>query len=283
MLKRALSLCLVLVLFGSLGCSKVRVSQGEEAVLIMKPWFPWSTEGVAPQPVKTGLAWIAWTTDYVTVDMKPLQFSVHFDDLMSQDGVPLDFDGVIRLRILNSVNMVSTFGEDWYKTNVEKEFMTRVRQAVRKHGMNETAIKTEAIEAIDLEVSDGMKAYLEEAHIPAELIAITVGKANPPDSVKSQRIETAAQQQRALTEAQRKLAEDARMEAEQSRAAADNAYRNAMSLDPAQFIQLEQIHMFDRVCVKHPDGSGGGCTFLVGQTGATPVIPVGKPAPPPAP
>jgi hypothetical protein len=43
---------------------------------------------------------------------------------------------------------------------------------------------------------------------------MTVGRANPPDSVKNQRIEAAAQQQRIQTETQRKLAEDSRLQAE---------------------------------------------------------------------
>ena len=45
-----------------------------------------------------------------------------------------------------------------------------------------------------------------------------MGRANPPDSIKNQRIETAAQEQRANAEKQRKLAEDQRKEAEQARA-----------------------------------------------------------------
>lgn len=46
--------------------------------------------------------------------------------------------------------------------------------------------------------------------------------------------------------------------AEESRAAADNAYRNAMSLSTAQFIQLETIRMQRDVCDK------SACTFIAG-------------------
>jgi hypothetical protein len=93
---------------------------------------------------------------------------------------------------------------------------------------------------------------------------MTVGRANPPDAIKNQRIETAAQEQRANTEKQRKLAEDQRLQAELSRANADNAYRNQMSLSPEQFLRLEAIHMQRDVCAK------GGCTFIAGDV--TPVI-----------
>lgn len=170
--------------------------------------------------------------------------------------------------------MVSDFGEQWYENNVEAEVINRVRNAVRKHGMNETAIDTEAIDSIDREVTEGLLAYIKDAGLPVELIQFTVGKANPPDSVKTQRIETASQQQRALTEQERKKAEDQRKEAEESRAKADNAYRSAMDMSPEQFIALENIKMLREVCLRHPDGSGGGCTFLVGQTNTSPVIPI---------
>jgi len=80
----------------------------------------------------------------------------------------------------------------------------------------------------------------------------------------------ATQQQRQLTEAERKLAEDQRYEAEISRAQTDNAYRNALSLTPAQFIQLESINMPRTACAQDP-----GYTFIIGSS-LTPVLSVGK-------
>ncbi|MFN0316766.1 MAG: hypothetical protein ACKVQA_17225 [Burkholderiales bacterium] len=77
---------------------------------------------------------------------------------------------------------------------------------------------------------------------------------------------TAAQQQRRNTEDQRILAEDARKAAEMARAAAGNAYRNAMQLDPAQFVQLEAIKRYSDACSKSP------CTII---QGSVPIV-VGK-------
>jgi len=256
-----------IILFGLLMISPLAIltslitfvspNAGQEAVLIHKPIF-FGHGGVDETPVKTGRSIVWFTTQYVIVSMQPQQFEVHFDDLMSSDGVPLDFDGVIRLLVTDSVKLIRQFGPGWYATNIEAEFRNRVRQAVRKHGMNETAISTKAIEEIDKEVSISMSDYLRKAEIPVKLVDVTVGKANPPDSIKHQRVETAAQQQRKLTEEQRKIAEDARKDAEASRAIADNAYREAMKLDPNQFLQLENIKMMRDVC------SDGKCTFLVG-------------------
>jgi hypothetical protein len=98
--------------------------------------------------------------------------------------------------------------------------------------MNETAISTTALDAIDGGIRDGLIAFMKEKALPVKLITMTVGRANPPDAIKNQRIETAAQEQRIQTEQQKKKAEDARLQAETSRAGADNAYREAMHLSP---------------------------------------------------
>lgn len=254
-----------MAVFFATGCQRSSPDAGHEIVLVAKPLL-FGHGGIDREPVKTGSTFIALTTSEVDVDMQPRQYPVHFDDLMSSDGVPLDFDAVIRLQVTNSVDLISNFGEKWYTNNVEKEFQNRVRQAVRKHGMNETAISTTAIEAIDKEVSDAIEAYLVSAKLPVRLIQVTVGKANPPDSVKNQRIETAAQEQRALTEAKRKLAEDARKMAEESRASADNAFRNAMQMSPDQYLRLETIKMQWDVC------RGGKCTFLFSDGKVTPIV-----------
>lgn len=254
----------LLAAIASTGCN-ASPDAGHEAVLIKKPLI-FGHGGVADEPVKTGLTFIAPTTGAIYVNMQPIQFTEHFDDLMSSDGVPLDFDSVLRLKITESVRLIRDFGPKWYENNVQAEYRNRVRQAVRKHGMNETAISTVAVEAIDSEVTEAMEKYLSSIKIPVLFVQMTVGKANPPDSIKNQRIETAAQQQRVMTEQQRKLAEDERKAAESSRAVADNAYRNMMQLSPEQFLRLETIKMQRDVCSK------GGCSFIVTDGKITPIV-----------
>lgn len=232
---------------------------GKEAVLIMKPWF-FGSGGVHPTPVKTGREFIAVTTEVVYVDMRPFQYEIHFDDFMSKDGVPLDFDAVIRLQVTDSVKLISQFGDHWYVNNLGAEFTNRVRQAVRKFHMNETAIDTTAIDSIDEEVTQSLTKHIQESGLPVKLIQVTVGKANPPDAIKDQRIHTAEQQQRILTESERKKAEDARLAAEDSRARADNAYmmqtREGMKLTTDQWLKLEIINMQKEACKQ------GTCYFV---------------------
>jgi regulator of protease activity HflC (stomatin/prohibitin superfamily) len=261
-----------LVLFALLatGCNKFSPDAGHEIVLVEKPWF-FGHGGVDPDPIRTGLTFGAVTTDGVDVYMQPQKFETELPDTMTSDGVPITFHAISVIQVVDSVSLIKNFGADWYKNNMEEQFKTMVRQAVRKRGMNETAISTTALDAIDGEIRDELVNFIRDKNLPVKLITMTVGKANPPDAIKNQRIETATQEQRIQTEKQTKLAEDQRQQAEQSRANADNAYREAMHLSPEQFIQLKTIEMQAQVC---GEKGKANCTFI--QNGATPVYNLGK-------
>jgi regulator of protease activity HflC (stomatin/prohibitin superfamily) len=263
---RYLSGSIGIFLLLSVGCTIVEPDAGQQAVLIDKPWF-FGHGGVRDKPVLPGLAYAWISTQKIYVNMFPQQYDGNFNDLMSSDGVPLDFHAIIRLQVIDPVTLIRDFGQDWYKNNVEQEFFNRVRSAVKKHGMNETAIETSAIDQIDAEVTQSVASYLSETKLPVRLLKITVGKANPPDAVRNQRVETAQQEQRVLTEQKRNLAEQSRKAAEQSRAEADNAYRNAMNLSPAQFVDMERIKMQTSVCAI-PEAK---CTFIIGSQ-VSPVV-----------
>jgi regulator of protease activity HflC (stomatin/prohibitin superfamily) len=249
------------------GCSSYTPDAGHEVVLIEKPYF-FGHGGVDPDPVKAGRIYTAWSTEGEDVYMQPTKYEIEMSDMMTSDGVPITFHAIMVIQVTNSVDLIKNFGNKWYQNNLEEPFKTMVRQAVRKRGMNETAISTTALDAIDTEIRDQLIAFIVSKKLPVQLVTMTVGRANPPDAIKNQRIETAAQEQRIQTERQKKLAEDSRLQAEQSRANADNAYRESMHLSPEQFIQLEQIHMLREVCPH------SGCTFI--QNGATPVYNLGK-------
>ena len=237
------------------GCSSYAPDAGHEVVLVKKPWF-FGHGGVVDEPVKTGRTFRAVTTEGIDVEMRPQRFEADLPDTMTSDGVPITFHAIVTLQVTDSVALIKNFGERWYSNNVEQPFGQFVRQAVRKRGMNETAISTTALDEIDAEIRENLSAFIKANQIPVKLVTMTVGRANPPDAIKSQRIETAAQEQRVQTEKQIKLAEDQRKAAEEARAAADNAYRQALGLSPEQYVQLKQIEMQRDVCLK------GGCTFI---------------------
>jgi len=247
-------------------CSVYAPDAGHEVVLVDKPWL-FGHGGVESEPVKTGRTWTAITTDGIDVYMQPQKLEAELPDTMTSDGVPITFHAIMVVQVVDSVSLIKNFGANWYRNNMEEQFKTMVRQAVRKRGMNETAISTTALDGIDTEIRDSLLAFIQDKGLPIRLVTMTVGRANPPDAIKSQRIETAAQEQRVQTEKQIKLAEDQRKAAEESRAAADNAYRQALGLSPEQYVQLKHIEMEVKVC------GDGKCTFIE-NSGAMPAVSV---------
>ncbi len=257
-------------------CSTVKPDAGHEAVLVRKPLF-FGSGGVDPAPVRTGLKYVAWTTSGIDVNMQPGRIDAEFADLMTSDGVPIDFHAVISYQVIDSVKLVRDFGAEvseqgvpgFWTRNLDQPFRTATRDAVKKHGMNEMAIAATAAEEVDAEVTSHLLTIIKETGVPVRILDVSLGRANPPDAILHQRVETAAQEQRINTEKQRKLAEDQRKMAEESRAAADQAYNQRMGLNTEQYVALRAIEMQREVCAK------GGCTFLFGGN-ATPLINIGK-------
>jgi len=252
-----------------IGCRSYAPNAGHEIVLVKKPIF-FGHGGVDPNPVRTGRTYAAISTDGIDVNMQPHKYDVELPDTMTKDGVPISFHAIMLIKVTDSVTLIKNFGPDWYSNNLEEPFRTMIRQAVRKRGMNETAISTIALDEIDQEIHDQLLLFIKEKSLPVELVTMTVGRANPPDSVKTQRIATATQEQRIQTEQQTKLAEDQRAAAETSRAKADNAYREALGLTPQQFIQLETVKMQRDVCGEQGKAT---CTFIQ-NGGAQPIYDV---------
>ena len=265
-MKKAVAVVVLMLVF-MVGCSSYSPDAGHEVVLVEKPYI-FGHGGVDSDSVKAGRTFTAISTEGVDVFMQPQKYEMEMSDMMTSDGVPITFHAIVILQVTDSVSLIKGFGADWYKNNLEEQFKTMVRQAVRKHGMNETVISTTALDGIDEEIRGSLVQFIKDKKLPIQLVTMTVGKANPPDAIKTQRIETATQEQRIQTEKQKKLAEDQRLQAEQSRANADNAYRESMHLSPEQFIELERIKMQQEACAH------GGCTFIQGH--ATPVLNVGK-------
>jgi len=263
---------------GVTGCSVASPDAGHQVVWVEKPFF-FGHGGVDPTPVTTGRSYGALTSTAIDVDMLPQREDMEFDDMMTKSGVPVSFHVVLAFRVTDAVKLVEHFGADrnseghwgFWARNLDQPIRTAVRDAVKKRDMQEMAIDQTAADAVGQEVVAAADQIVRQTGVPIAFppAGVNVGRVNPPDAIKNQRIETAAQEQRAITMQQTKLAEDQRKAAEQSRASADNAYRLAMQLSPEQFIQLETIKMQRDVCEK------GGCTFFL-NGGPVPTINVGR-------
>lgn len=263
-------------------CTSVVPDPGVEAVLTRKPIL-FGHGGVDPTPIKTGRTFVAWTTSATYVNMQPQRVDMQFDDLMTSNGVPIDFHAVFSYRVTDSVKLVNDFGADYISStgpgffvrNLDQPFRTAVRDAVKKREMQAMAITASAAEEVDTEVTAHMESLIKSTGVPIRLIDLSLGRANPPDAIKTQRVDTATQEQRIITEQQRKLAEDQRKLAEQSRAEADAAYNLRMnaaggaSLPPELSLRLREIEMKREVCAR------SNCTFWFGDA-PTPVVNVAR-------
>src|ERR1700751_2708037 len=165
---------IMLIASGLVGCSVYWPDAGHETVLIEKPWI-FGHGGVDSDPVKPGRTFAAFTTEGVDVYMQPQKFDTEMHDTMTSDGVPISFHAIVVLQVSDSVSLIKNFGPDWYRNNLEEQVKTMVRQAVRKRGMNETAISTTALDAIDDEIREALEAFIKDKGLPVRLITMTVG------------------------------------------------------------------------------------------------------------
>ena len=104
-----------------------------------------------------------------------------------------------------------------------------------------------------------LKAKIADEKLPVVILNVSLGRAKPNPNVLAQMNETAQQEQRKKSLFAATDAEKQRELEQTAKARADNAYRNAMSLSPEQFIQLEAIKRYSEACAKS--------TCVIGQPG----------------
>src|SRR5262249_1155955 len=119
------------LLVESSGC--VAIDAGHEGVLVEKPFF-FGHGGVDPIPATTGRVVAAPTTEVVVVDVRPIQYSEHFD-IISAENAPVSFDAFMIANVIEgrSPELVRKFGPNWYANNVKEAFRTFVREEVQKY------------------------------------------------------------------------------------------------------------------------------------------------------
>ncbi|HET9575272.1 MAG TPA: hypothetical protein VFP04_02660, partial [Nitrospira sp.] len=72
-----------------MGTGCVAIEAGHEGVLVEQPFF-FGHGGVDPVPAKTGRVVVSPTTKVIDVDIRPVQYSEHFD-IISAENAPVSF------------------------------------------------------------------------------------------------------------------------------------------------------------------------------------------------
>lgn len=243
------------------GCHSVTTEPGKESVIVDNPWF-FGHGGPREETQKPGLSWYWWSTDATHVTLTPIKYDEPLEHLATGDNNFINYASYIVLQWKDPAEMVKKFGyENWYQTNLKEQYRTIVRDVTKKFSMTPIMTDPDTLLKIEKEIADQFRKHIESTGLHVTLLNVNMGKALPDVPVIAEMNATAVQQQRRKTEVQRKLAEDSRLQAEQSRASADNAYRQQMNLDGAQFVQLESIKRYSDACKETKS-----CVIVQGNT-----------------
>ena len=254
-----LGMCLLFVV--SSGCVLVAIDAGHEGVLVEKPFF-FGRGGVDPVPVKTGRVAVAPTTQVIDVDVRPVQYSEHFD-IISAENAPVSFDAFFIANVIEgrSPDLISKYGPHWYATNVKEAFRTFVREEVQRYPLFQlTTDPTTRAKLQDVIAKEVQSTLIEKQGIPVRLNRIVVGSILPPKGVVEQTTQTITQEQRKITMVEFQKAEESREKAEKQRGMADRAYRESVGLSAPEFVDLRRSEVQKEI-VQH---SPAGLTVIMG-------------------
>src|SRR5262252_1796808 len=230
------------LLWSGTGC--VAIDAGHEGVLVEQPFF-FGHGGVDPVPSKTGRVWVALTTKAIEVDIRPIQYSEHFD-IISAENAPVSFDAFLIANVVEgrSPELISRFGPNWYQNNVKEAFRTFVREEVQKYALFQlTTDPTTRAKLQDAIAREVQSKLIEKQNIPVRLNRVVVGSILPPKGVVEQTTQTIIQEQRKITMIEFQKAEEAREKAEKQRGIADRAYRESLGLTAPEFVDLRRIEV----------------------------------------
>lgn len=243
------------------GCHSVTTEPGNETVIVDNPWF-FGHGGTRDETQKPGLSWYWWSTSSVAVPITPKKYDEPLEHLATNDNNFINYASYIVLQWKDPAELVKKFGyEKWYEHNLKEQYRTIVRDVTKKYQMTPIMTDPATLQLIEKEIGEQFRKHIETTGLHVTLLNVNMGKALPDPAVIVEMNNTAVQQQRVKTERQRKLSEDSRLQAEQSRANADNAYREQMKLDAAQFVQLESIKRYSEACKVAKD-----CMIIQGNT-----------------
>jgi regulator of protease activity HflC (stomatin/prohibitin superfamily) len=233
------------------GC--VAIEAGHEGVLVEQPFF-FGHGGVDAAPSKTGRVWVAPTTKVVEVDIRPLQYSEHFD-IISAENAPVSFDAFLIANVVEgrSPELISRYGAAWYQNNVKEAFRTFVREEVQRYPLfqltTDPTTRTKLQDAIAREVQNKL---IDKQNMPIRLNRVVVGSILPPKGVVEQTTQTIVQEQRKITMVEFQKAEEAREKAEKQRGIADRAYRESLGLTAPEFVDLRRIEVQKEIVQHSP-------------------------------
>ena len=226
------------------GCSTNIVEPGHEGILITNPIF-FGKEGVHQEPLNVGRHYLALTSNFVQISVRPSVVTEKFDDLITKDNNPVDFDVSITYEVIAGKTPVlyEKFGNRWYNNNIQPQLRNIVRDNAKGHTMFELTSDPTVTSKLENMVGDSIINFIKRKNIPITILNVAVGKVSPPQDVIAETAKTAAQIQRVKTENERVKAEFARAAAEKAKADADRAYVTSSGMTIDQYLKLRELEI----------------------------------------
>lgn len=247
--------------------TRVITEPGYETVVIDTPFF-YGDKGTRETTLKEGAEWVWSTTTRIPVNVKPYVVPVSIDDFSSMDNILLDFEASVTVRVVKPALLIQKFGPKWWDDNLQRPYISMVRDQVKQYDMAKMMSDPVTAGLIDQELTKELTKKVAELNLPIEIIDISLGRAIPNKEVLQRMNETAAEQQRQNTLEQARIAELKRKDQQEAKADADNAYRNKIGLNVAEYVQLQLADKLIEACK-----AAQQCVLVPGNGGVAHVLP----------
>lgn len=271
------AVCILLIAFFT-SFSLVTADDGEEVVLVSKPYL--TDGGTFPEPVANGSKWRVFTTDEYSYDVRPKAYAVVLPDSVTSNKNVIDIEvtAIISIERGKSPVLHGTGGPNWYKAQIEPEFISRTRAFVMANTLDDLNTNVALLRKGEEQLRDGLKLHAGNLGLPIVVERVTINKVTPPPQLIEQLSETAAQTERQNTENARVGAESARESAERAKGAADMAYRDKLGMTNAEYLQKLAIDVQRETVAMTRDKEGANIILNVGSGAETaqPMFDVGK-------
>jgi len=228
-------------------CKFASIEGDEVGVIQRKPtiFSMFYKGGVDKNAAQPGTVTVAWTTQVLRFKTSPQVYKEVFDNIITDDNNPVDFDCYISIKIQSQFapNLYSNFGENWYINNISPLARAIIRDKCSQYIMFDLAGNREVLENIENFMQDSLRNYCIVSNLPVSIIDVTMGQVTPPADVLKETERTAAEKQSSLTQKARSNSEIARAEAEKNKAIADKAYRTEMGMTITEYLELRAIEV----------------------------------------
>jgi regulator of protease activity HflC (stomatin/prohibitin superfamily) len=226
------------------GCSTEIVEPGNEGVLITNPIF-FGKEGIHIEPLEPGRHYFALTSEMIVVEIRPQMVNERFDDLITKDNNPVDFDVSVTYQIQKGKGPIlhEKYGKNWYDVNIKPQLRNIVRDNAKGYTMFELTSDPTVTSKLESVVGDSIIQFINQRGVPITILNVAVGKVSPPQDVIAETAKTAAQVQRVKTENERVKAELARAAAERAKADADRAYVTNSGMTIDQYLRMRELEI----------------------------------------